>query len=165
MLEMSGVLEANDYIRAQYLHLRPRLLYKIIGVVVLALVVWGYWLALNDTPYDAWDILFLALPILLVFQFTVYLPWKTRRLYRQQKAMQRHLTYTIDDHGISVESDNGTWKTPWEDVHRFKMNDRLILLYVSDCLYQILPKRFLSEPNDYERLRGLVMEKVSKGAA
>jgi hypothetical protein len=162
LLEIRGILEPGDYIRAQYLHLRPRLTYKIIGVLVIAAFVWAAWLSLTIGDVDIMDFLFVSLPFLLILHFAVYLPWKTRRIFKQQKALQRKLVFTFDAEGVTTEAENGNWKTPWEDYVRWKKNDRLILLYVSDCMYHMLPKRLLAEPGDFDSLSELVKEKVEK---
>ena len=163
MLEMKGRIDANDYVRAQYLHLRPRLLYKILGGVVLAAFVLAAWLSLTSGDLDAMDFLVFALVIFLVLNFTVYLPWKTRRLYKQQKSLQGELSYVFNNDGVAVDSENGNWKTPWTDYVRWKKNDQLLLLYLSDCIYHMIPKRLFVDPGDFDKLCALVGQKIKSG--
>ena len=163
MLEMKGVIDASDYVRAQYLHLRPRLIYKILGFLVLAAFVWAAWLSLTVGDLDVMDFVFIALPILLILNFAVYLPWKTRRLYKQQKSLQGELTFSFDEDGVTVQSENGSWRTAWTDYVRWKKNDQLVLLYLSDCMYHMIPKRFSTEAGDFDTLCELVGQKLRSG--
>jgi len=162
MIEVKGVFQPSDYVRAQYLHIRPRPLYKVLGAIVLILFLWAAWLALTSDDFGAFDVLFLVTIIAFVLNFTVYIPWKTRRVYRQQKALQRELSFKFDDAGVSVSNENGQSVTPWDDYLKWKQNDRLILLYLSDCMYHMLPKRMFAESADFNRLGELLIRRIGK---
>ena len=165
MIEIAGMYEPSDYVRAQYLHIRPRPVYKVLGVLVLALFFWAAWLVITDDEIDGLDFLFLAMILALILNFTVYIPWKTRRVFNQQKALHRELVFKFDDSGISVTNENGQSTTPWDDYLRWKQNDQLALLYMSDCLYHMVPKRFFSDPADADRLIELVTMRIGKESA
>ena len=162
MIEAKGVFQSSDYVRAQYLHTRPRPVYKVLGAIVLALFLWAAWHSLTSGDFGVFDLLFLATAVLLILNFTVYLPWKTRRIYRQQKALQRELAYKFDDDGVSVTNENGQSLTPWDDYLKWKQNDNLILLYLSDCMYHMLPNRFFSNANEVDGLREILRSRIGK---
>ena len=69
------------------------------------------------------------------------IPRRARRLFAQQKNLQRPLTFSWDDEGLSWTSANGSGKTPWVDYLKWGQDERLFLLYHSDAMFQMLPKR------------------------
>jgi hypothetical protein len=162
MIEVKGIIQPGDYVKAQYLHMRPRPLYEILGIIVLALFFWATWIAITDDDHDAFDLLYLALIIALILNYTVYIPWKTRRVYRQHKALQRELSFKFDATGALVTNENGQSRMPWSDYLRWKQNDHLILIYLSDSMYHMLPSRLFVDPDDFEKLGELLTSKIDK---
>lgn len=69
------------------------------------------------------------------------LPRRARRLFAQQKNLQRPLTFHWDDSGLAWSSENGSGKTAWSDYLKRRQNDRVVLLYHSDAMFQMLPRR------------------------
>ena len=164
MIEATGILTSGDYVRAQYLHIRPRLAYKILGVLILALFTWAAWFSFASENTELLDLFFVVAIVFLILNFAVYLPWKTRRIYKQQKALQRELAFVFDEDGVSVSSQNGQSVTPWDDYLKWKQNDQLILIYLSDCMYHMLPKGLFVDPADFDRVRDLLREHIGKAA-
>ncbi len=72
---------------------------------------------------------------------TFYLPWKARRMFAQQKSLHDGYELTWDEDGLSIRGRRGQGATPWSEYLRKKENERLVLLYQSDVLFQMLPKR------------------------
>ena len=162
MIEVIGTLQPGDYIRAQYLNLRPRPVFKVAGAIILVAVAWTCWYLLTRDDFGLFAYAYVALILLLVLNFGVYLPWKTRRMYRQQKALQRELTYRFDDSSVFASNENGESTTPWEDYLKWKQNDQMILLYLSDCLYQMIPRSMFGQPDDFDKLSELVRSKIER---
>ncbi|HEY0231396.1 MAG TPA: YcxB family protein, partial [Dokdonella sp.] len=69
------------------------------------------------------------------------LPRRARRLFAQQKNLQRPVTFSWDEDGLAWASVNGSGRTPWADYLKWRQNERLYLLYHSDLMFQMLPKR------------------------
>jgi len=162
VIEVNGTLQPNDYVRAQFLNLRPRPVYKVVGVILLAAAIWAGWYSFSQGDIELLDYLFVAAILFLILNFAVYLPWKTRRIYKQQKAMQRELTYRFDESGVFASNENGQSTTPWEDYLKWKQNDHMILLYLSDCLYHMIPKTLFHQSDDFDKLLELVKSKVER---
>ena len=167
MIEVTGKLRPEDYVRAQYLHLRPRLAYKVLGALILIIFAWAAWYTFigSDDPFVIADLLLPAGLIYIVFFFFVYIPWKTRRAYKQQKALQRKLSMRFEESGLSVHTEHSDGTTPWSDFLKWKENSHLFLVYLSDCLYFMIPKRMISGPDDVERIRQTLLTKISQDAA
>ncbi|RLA46153.1 MAG: hypothetical protein DRR42_18690 [Gammaproteobacteria bacterium] len=162
MIEVKGMLQPSDYVRAQYLHIRPRPILKAIGILILALVLWTAVYSIWTRDFGTLDYLFYLAILFLILNFAVYLPWKTRRIYKQQKSLQRELTFKFDDEGVSASNENAQSLTPWEDYLKWKHNDQLILLYFSDCMYHMVPKRLFADVADFDELRELLPHRIGK---
>ena len=162
MIEVTGILQPSDYVTAQFLNLRPRPGYKVVGVIILAAVLWAGWYSFSQGDIGVLDYLFVAAILFLIVNFAVYLPWKTRRIYRQQKALQRELTYRFDDSGVFASNENGQSTTPWGDYLKWKQNDHMILLYLSDCMYQMIPKMLFERSDDFDKLLELVRSNIKR---
>ncbi len=162
MIEFKGIFEPNDCVRAQYLHCRPRPLYKVLGVVVLALAFWAAWLMLTSDDFGIFEVAYFLAIGYFILNYTVILPWSARRMYRQQKALQREMHFRFDDSGASASSEIGNSDIPWGDYLKWKKNDHMILLYISDRMYQMLPRRMFANPGDFDRLGELLTDRIGK---
>jgi len=168
MIEISGNLLPEDYVHAQYLHLRPRRTFKILGFLILIAVTWAAWYMFfgggSNVP-GATKLMLPAAGIYLLFFFFAYIPWKTRRTYRQQKSLQREFRICFGDAGLSAENEIGNATTPWSDYTKWKENEHLFLLYVSDPVYHMIPKRLFNDSDDVSQLRQILSASVSRDAA
>jgi YcxB-like protein len=71
----------------------------------------------------------------------VYVPRKARKVFRQQKSFQREFSLSWNNDGVRSKDANGEYSTGWSDFIRWKENERLFLLYVSDIQFYMVPKR------------------------
>lgn len=90
------------------------------------------------------------------------LPRRSRKLFAQQKNLRRPVEFSWDAHGLAYISANGSGNTPWTDYVKWRENERMLLLYHSDALFQMLPKRAFS--ND-DQLHSLLAELAREGSA
>lgn len=147
MMKLQCQLTPRDYIQAQFLHSRPRPILKWIGLflVGLALVVCvdGFLnLPESEAPWRPF-IIFAALLYFALF-YGVWLPFRTRRLFSQQKALQEPYEVDISDDAFSASSSHGQTTMVWKDFHKYKTNKKIILLYQSDALFHMFPMRWFS---------------------
>lgn len=160
MIETTGTITADDYLQAQRLHIRPRLRFLVIGLVVAALFV----LALAHSAIAALRGSGSAVtPVLLILCFSylallyfVLLPLQARRIYRQQKTLHVAQTFLVDESGLGVRSELGVATLPWHMLHRWKENRHLFLVYHAPNLFTPLPKRLLS-PEQVLSLQGVLV--------
>jgi len=168
MIEVTGCLLPEDYVRAQYLHIRPRFAFKVFGVLIFLAVLWAMWYSLFGDDNESFVLADLILPAGILYVglfFFVYIPWKTRRTYKQQKSLQREAKMTFDESGFSAANEFGSGITPWSDYVRWKENDHLFLLYISDPLYHMVPKRMFSKTDDVDQLRQILLTNIGRSAA
>ena len=117
------------------------------GAAVSALIGCAVGLA-SDLPKEAlaWPALggmvvyFLWIGVIL----WVVLPFRVRRIFRQQKNLSRETALYWDRTGLHTRTANGTSMTPWADYVRFREGEDVILLYHSLALFQFIPRRVLS---------------------
>lgn len=167
MIEVTGKLLSSDYVAAQYLHLRPRLAFKILGSLIILAMLWAIWYTISKaglSGLELMDYLFFGAIIYLLFFFIWFIPWKGRKIYRQQKSLQRESRHRFNDAGLEAENELGHATIPWTDYVKWKENDKIFLLYVSDPMFHMIPKRLFSDPRDVENLRGLLQTHIGKSA-
>ena len=130
-----------DYRRAMRINLfrRPRNLVKPMVVVVLAslAILWvtgALWLE------SALTVVLLG-PLLMAVVVPLKLHVLAKRLYAQQVELRMPITFTWDDRQVTVTTERSTSSTPWTDYLRVLQDDELVLLYLNDLLFQIVPKR------------------------
>jgi hypothetical protein len=168
MIEAECRITAQDYVRAQYLHLRPKMWVGCAGIgllAIFALVVVSKTVTLlreGGTPVPV--LVMLGLGGYLAGYFLWYLPWRARRLYAQQKALLAPFRMRVTEEGVFAESEHGQALLPWGHVRKWKENRRLFLLYHSDVLFQAIPKRYLKSEAEAEELRGLLRSHVKDAA-
>lgn len=70
-----------------------------------------------------------------------YLPWKARHVFRQQKSLHEEYELSWGDDGLCVRGARVQSTVPWDNFVKKKWNDRIVMLYHSDLLFQMLPLR------------------------
>jgi hypothetical protein len=59
----------------------------------------------------------------------------------------------ISDQGFSISNSYGQSLIPWKDFVKWKEGQELFLLYRSDVMFTMIPKRLISTENDLQTLR------------
>jgi hypothetical protein len=145
-------LEPEDYVAANRLHSRM-IFRRPWRRTLLACVIFGealyLYLAWSRPPISALDI-FISIVVICAFAFPVlghllYLPYKTRKVFREQKNLHYPLTMSWSEAGFKIENQQGSSVTPWGDFFKWSEDSRILLLYHSSRLFYMVPKRVLSE--------------------
>ena len=154
---ITATLEESDYLHAQSVH-RKWSMRKAVVVYSLNIVAvgagWALW------GLGAWSI---AAGILggvvggvvagSIVSY-IYVPWKAKRVFRQQKSLQREFTLSWDADGVRTKSENGAFSSNWSDFLRWKESETLFLLYLSDIQFLMIPKRAFGDKAEIEDFRG-----------
>ncbi len=166
MIELNITLEPSDYVKSQFLHLRPKPIWKIVGMLLLLLLLWALYHtwkeALETGEYSTSFWIFIGCIAYMIGYFFMYIPFQARRIFKQQKAFHTPFTVLFNDDGIDSKSDLGDVNIPWSHIIRWKENDKLFLLYHSDVIFQFIPKRLILEDDIVNELRKLFNAKVGK---
>ena len=143
---ITGVVSEQDYVEAQRVHRQP-LATKFnwaLGVVTLgglALIVlgikpWGLMATIGGICGFIGE----------AIQAKVYVPAIARKHYHQFKGIETPITYRWDTDGLSVQSDRGAGERKWKDFLKVRESDQVFLLYTTDVLFEVVPKRWFGSP-------------------
>jgi len=136
--------EADDYVSASLLHARWSIRRWLVVLGIGAGAAVAIWMLFPDrAAVVAGGVLGGVIGAVAWYAtaMLVYLPWKSRRMFRQQKSL--HASYEVewDDAGLTVRGEHLLSTTPWDAYIKRKENARVLMLYQSDLLFQMLPKR------------------------
>lgn len=141
-MKVRGTLRESDYVRSQFLHVRPRPIFAIIGTLLFILAV-------VMAIYSQSLILVGCLAYFLLW-FLVFIPWRAKKHYRQYKAMSEPVCIEATDMGLSFESSTGRGIIPWDHVNKWRNNDKLLLVYPAGNVFHLVPRHFFSTVGQYE---------------
>ncbi len=159
-MKINSQLAWTDYLKAQYLHMRPGTLggtlrYVLLGFFVLisiagmaSSVVVGGWS--ESWPFFVPILLLLAL---IPLYFYVFLPRRVRHLFEQNKELGAPVEHEITVDGLASASQYGNSKRPWSIFRKWKESQDLLMLYITDIQFIMIPKRFCS-PEQLTALHG-----------
>jgi YcxB-like protein len=151
-MKIQGQLEWTDYLETQLLHLRPTgwvrvALYIFLVLAGLAFIGLSY---LSVVSQDFTQIETCIVPVLIVgvvfllYRY-VFLPRRIRQLFEQQKELSSPFEIEISDTGIKATNIYGYSNRPWSNFRKWKESSNLIMLYHSDVLFTMIPKRFCAD--------------------
>ncbi len=154
MITLQCKLKPEDYIKANYLHIRPSPWLKYLSIAFLSLCI--VILVASVSSLDSFTSVLSALaPILffgLIYAFILFIliPWNARRIFSQQKMLQAEYEVAISPEMFEVTSENGTMRIRLSDFYKYKVGKDLVLLYQSQALFHMVPRRFFSSDEDFK---------------
>jgi hypothetical protein len=153
-----GVLTQRDYVRSQFLHMRPRRAFAVIGVFLLLLFAAAVVIGDGAIPL-------LALLAFLGLQFFVYVPWRSRRAFNQYKALSEPVSITLREDGLYFARAHGSGLLPWSQIRKWKASSDLILLYPADHIFHLVPRHFFASDLDFLNFRATLQARIGRDAA
>ena len=147
-----GTVTEGDYVRAQYLHMRPRRAFAVVGVLLLAAALWAMYVA------PSW-ILGVGLGAIVV-SLGISLPWLAKRTYRQYKALHLPVTIELRSDGLYFRRSHGEGLVPWDHVVKWRCNSRLVLIYPANRLFYLVPAHLFTSPQGFENFVVELTERV-----
>lgn len=163
-------LTADDYVAATRLHM-TRAFYRnklakltlIMGLIyaVLAFVVMGEW----SWPYAAVAAGLGAVAAVIVAlgiaaTNSIMVARRSRRIYAQQKSLHDEFEFAWDETGFDLSTQSARSRHNWADFRHWAEGPDGIILYQSDALFNMLPKRAFSEDALADIREGLRQAKV-----
>jgi len=85
-----------------------------------------------------------AVGVAVLLAVWVLIPWQMKRHFRQAPGLRDEIELSWDDERLSFETTRGNSRLAWSDYHRWGENERLLLLFQSEILYNIVPKAALN---------------------
>ena len=139
---VEGNVKERDYVIAQFLHLRPRPIFTIMGILLLAILIWAIFKGLSSLY------LFGAMAYLVLW-FFFYIPWRAKETYRQYKALSEPVSMEIRSDGLYFKRQNGEGLVPWSHIVKWRNNKELLLLYPANNVFYMIPDHFFANKEDY----------------
>ncbi len=164
---ITGTFRAEDLIAATWVYMRPRRALAIVGIFMLALffVALGYiFLAIRREPELLDWLLLLLVPLTTLF-LLIWVPYNCRRMYKQRKDLQRECSFIVSDEGLSFKSMDAEGKKSWSDYLKWKEGKLVFLIYMSDEVYQLVPKHFFATEADVTLFRDTLSRNVKRSKA
>ncbi len=150
-MKINAQLTWTDYLNAQRLHMRPGTLggimrYVLIGFFVLMVVAGMASAVIAGGWAQSWPFLIPILLLLVAIPLYLYifLPRRVRRLFEQHKELGAPIEHEITPEGLLMTSQYGNSNRPWNIFRKWKENKDLLLLYITDLQFIMIPKRFFA---------------------
>ena len=162
MITIRQDIRPEDCRRAAFLHLRPRPILGAAGILMLALAVLALVLKIHSpNPWNSSAVVLAGSLICFAVYFLVVTPWQATRQFKQNRFLAHAAEFRIDETGLHVRSDLGASDIPWDHLHKWKENKRLILLYPTDAMYYLFSRRLFTA-EEWEEFRGLAAKHLKK---
>lgn len=98
--------------------------------------------------------------LLFLVSHFIWVPYNSRRHYRKYRAIQQEQWLELKPEGIAVGSETSSGVVTWENVLKWREDERFILVYLMPRLFYIVKKELVGEGVDIEGLRGRLVESV-----
>lgn len=90
------------------------------------------------------------------------LPMMHRRNYRKYKAIQGEFAVELAEDGVRFLSANSDSKLTWDNVLKWRQNDKWLLIYPMPRMYHMIPTSVASQGFDLEALRERLRQHVGE---
>ena len=151
--EFGGMLTADDFVAAQTLHMRKwrKRQYVFFSIAL----IFGIVVALVDRALAGMIVAGAGIGGFagIIDLHARRLPRTWRQQFEQQKSLQEHFTYSWNDTGLEVSTNLGQARRPWSHFARHAEDAHFILLYHSDAMFELIPKRWFDDTSTLESLR------------
>jgi hypothetical protein len=95
--------------------------------------------------------------------FALFLPWWWRRSYAQQKTLHVPFEFQISHDIFRMQGPFGNAELPWSVFRKWRSGKHMILVYQTDKLVNMIPRRMLSS-GDAEKLENLLLQRLGRAA-
>jgi hypothetical protein len=85
-----------------------------------------------------------------------------KRVFRQQKGLRRAYEVSWNDVGLTVSSEDGQSTTRWADFHRDREFDDQFLLFLSDAMFLMIPKRAFPDSSLMQSFRESLASRIQR---
>ena len=152
MVKLKGKFELTDVMAAQSLHTRSNRVVTWVGNYLLGLLVLIFIaeIVLAATGRLTWTYLLypaLILGFLALYRFYLR-PYQITRAYNQHKELSSPFEMKLTDEGYAITNSYGSGKIPWKDFAKWKEDKQIILLYRTDNMFNMVPRRLLNDETE-----------------
>lgn len=142
-MDVEGIITERDFIKSQFLHIKPNVTFTVLGLLICVLVLFVL-------IFISFSWLILAIVTYLLAYFFMYLPYRAKKIYRDYKVIQDKVHIIKREDGLLFRNSRGEGLLQWGDIKRIKTNSDLVLIYPTDVIYYIIPAHFFAEPSQFD---------------
>lgn len=142
----------EDVVCAQRLHATPSASLSVLLVAGAVIVVVGAY-AEGRLPAGAAIGALAGMFGWLAILFLIIIPYRAKRIYRQQKNLHLKHRFWWDREMVFFRSEDSEGKIRWSDLTKVKENRKMLLLYHSDTLFNMVPKHCFADHEDLEAFK------------
>ena len=164
LMKLNIQLTAVDNVQAQYLNLRPRPFLKWLGYFLGAIIALVWVLSIKVAvahPETISTPLWMLAPFIYFWlMFGVWLPWRSRKTFAQQKVLQQPYSFELTEELFFATAAYGETRLTWDYFRKWKEGKTLFIVYQSDRIMQIIPKRCFASAEEMVEFRALLTKKI-----
>lgn len=105
----------------------------------------------------------------IMIMYIVLIAWywlRSRKVllkhYLSQKALQENIALSLDEKGVCFKRINAEQLLVWDEIVKWKENELCLLLYCSNTLFHMIPKKVEESGFPLNILRDKLKEKVGR---
>jgi len=150
MFEIDGMYELSDYQHGNKRHAAKQWSIRrvlVLFILVLMALGLGYILStLTNPDLLLWLVLFLlALAIAFLIYTFVLFPAQVKKIFYQQKELSLPFHMKLDEKGLLFQNELSSSLRPWNLFTKWDEDEKIMLLYLNDMMFVMIPKRMLTD--------------------
>jgi hypothetical protein len=161
-LHLNAQLTADDLADAQILHGVRRAFLSYLLVITSFFALFGLALGMVAVPI-------LGLAAIAGYAASIVAGWWTvqraivkraKKIFAQQKSLQAPLEIWISAAELFLKTEKAESHTPWDDFHKWKANNKTILVYHSDVIFHMFPRRWFASDAEFQSFQDLLSKTI-----
>jgi hypothetical protein len=153
MYQIEGTFTAEDYLHALKLgrhgtlfsnNIARVLLYILLGILLLSTGYLG-WATESWSPIISVAFFMGVVVAMISLFFVIYIPNRAKKIFDQQKELHLPFKMRFGEDGLHFENSIGQATRPWEMFVKWKEDKNILMLYHSDVMFSMLPKRLMND--------------------
>ncbi len=160
-------ISSEDFIQAQRLHRamglplwRRSVRWLVSGWMVLVFCSVAIVPVVNKRPTFGATALPLVVCVIFLLAVWIVPQYSWKKTFEKDRRFQQEITGEISEDGIHFVTPNSDARTNWGLFVRYLESDKIFVLYQSNQIMNVLPKRFFG-PGEAVQFHQLLQQKVS----
>ncbi|MDF3130304.1 YcxB family protein [Kiritimatiellaeota bacterium B1221] len=161
-MKCAGQISEKDYVAAQWLHLRLRPVFRVLGFLLLVLWVVALCGKFSQGFENTVDYVFAFITFYMLLLFGFSIPRKWKRIYRNYKLIQAPFEWVFTKERIFSKTAHSEAYVDWDAFIKWRVGKKYVLLYQASNLMNIIPKEGFVSDEDFAAALELFKEKLGK---
>ena len=95
--------------------------------------------------------------------YGLYLPYRAKRIFKQQKSLHQPFTVEVTSEGLNWSSSAGDSQMPWSFFSTWRENQQVFLIYQADVMFHMVPTRAFRSHTDLDSFRDSLEWHIPRG--